>query len=62
MNLKKALKSDFKKEYVRSHVLSERQRCVISKMINGTYPLEIELGRYRGVPSKIGYVNGAVNK
>ena len=31
-------------------MLNTRQRSAIAKMRNGTYPLEIELGRYRGIP------------
>ena len=45
--------SEFKTEaYVKSNVLNKRQRSVIAKMRNGTYPLEIKLGRYRGLKAK----------
>ena len=47
----KSFKSEFKTEaYVKANVLNTRQRSAIAKMRNGTYPLEIELGRYRGIP------------
>ena len=47
----KLSKKEFKTEaYVKATVLNTRQRSAISKMRNGTYPLEIELGRYRGIP------------
>ena len=49
----KTFKSEFKTEpYVKANVLSTRQRSAISKMRNGTYPLEIELGRYLGIPAE----------
>ena len=47
----KSFKSEYKTEaYVKANVLNTRQRSAIAKMKNGTYPLEIELGRYRGLP------------
>ena len=49
----KTFKSEFKTEaYVKTNVLNKRQRSVIAKMRNGTYPLEIELGRYRGLSAE----------
>ena len=46
----KLFKREFKTEaYVKASVLNTRQRSAISKMRNSTYPLEIELGRYRGI-------------
>ena len=49
----KTFKSEFKTEpYVKANVLNTRQRSAISKMRNDTYPLEIELGRYRGIPAE----------
>ena len=51
----KTFKSEFKTEpYVKANVLNTRQRSANSKMRNGTYmyPLEIELGRYRGIPAE----------
>ena len=49
----KTFKSELKTEaYVKANVLNTRQRSTISKMRTGTYPLEIELGRYRGVPEE----------
>ena len=46
-------KSEFKTEaYITANVLNTRQRSAISKIRNGTYPLEIELGSYRGIPAE----------
>ena len=47
----RSFKSEFKTQaYVKANVLNARQRSAVVKMRNGTYPLEIELGRYRGIP------------
>ena len=46
-------KSELKTEaYVKANVSNTRQRSTISKIRTGTYPLEIELGRYRGIPGE----------
>ena len=53
LRMYKTFKSEFKTEaYVKTNVLNKRQRSVIAKMRNGTYPLEIELGRYRGLSAE----------
>ena len=37
-------------EYVKLNVLSRAERSTIARMRNGTFPLNVELGRYRRIP------------
>ena len=46
----KTLKSSFGTEpYVKSNI-SRKARSVLAKLRNGSFPINIELGRYRGLP------------
>ena len=40
-------------EYVKNNI-SGQSRSIIAKFRSGTYPLETELGRYRGIPREEG--------
>ena len=47
------MKQDIKcEEYVKSRFITRQSRAVIAKLRSGTYPIAVELGRYRNIPKE----------